>query len=57
MTSRRCVYDLYIIIFTDKECGDLVNPLFGFVDLGERVVGSKAKYKCQEVRQHCTKHS
>ncbi|XP_047736006.1 uncharacterized protein LOC125177736 [Hyalella azteca] len=32
----------------DKECGDLVNPLFGFVEIGGRVVGSRATYKCQE---------
>ena len=36
--------------FSDKECGELINPRFGFVEVNGRVVGSKAKYKCQKVK-------
>ncbi|XP_064088852.1 sushi, von Willebrand factor type A, EGF and pentraxin domain-containing protein 1-like isoform X5 [Macrobrachium nipponense] len=32
----------------DRECGDLDNPVFGFVEFNGKLVGSQAKYKCQE---------
>ncbi|XP_050718385.1 uncharacterized protein LOC126999691 isoform X2 [Eriocheir sinensis] len=32
----------------EKECGDLENPLFGFVEFTGRRVGSLATYKCQQ---------
>ncbi|XP_037776757.1 uncharacterized protein LOC119573722 [Penaeus monodon] len=32
----------------DKECSDLDNPGFGYVDVKGKVVGSQANYRCQE---------
>lgn len=38
-----------IIFFPDKECGDLENPLFGFVQFNSKRIGAEARYKCQQV--------
>ncbi|XP_042217249.1 complement factor H-like isoform X2 [Homarus americanus] len=32
----------------DKECPDLDNPLFGFVEFNGKRVGAQARYKCQQ---------